>query len=146
MKIRNKTLLRSTSAGFSLAELMVVIVIIGLLVTIVVPNVIQRLGFAQRSTAQANITAIADALGQYAIMNGNRYPDSLEELVTPDENGNTFLNMRKLPKDPWGNDYMYEPPNPPAETRPRVYSYGKDGMPAGEGENADIDNFQEDDE
>ena len=134
---------RSQEAGFSLAELMVVIVIIGLLVTLVVPNVIQRLGFAQRSKAEVDIQSIASALDEYAIMNGNKYPESLEELVTLDENGNTFLKARKLPLDPWKNEYLYDPPGP-GENRPRVYSYGKDGVPGGEGDDADIDNWDDD--
>lgn len=149
MKILNRTRpharsLRRTpaSAGFSLAEMMVVIVILGLLATLVVPNVMKRLSMASTGTAKANINTIASALDEYAIANGGQYPDSLEALVTPDVNGYTFLNSRKLPMDPWKNEYLYEPPTT-GEPRPRVYSYGKDGQPGGEGENADIDNWDD---
>ncbi|MCA8981224.1 MAG: type II secretion system major pseudopilin GspG [Planctomycetes bacterium] len=133
---------RSARAGFSLAELMVVIVIIGLLSAIVVPNLLERFGFAQTSTAKVDIKALETALTEYSIRNGGQFPDSLEALVTPDENGNTYLNSRVLPKDPWGNEYNYEPPFP-GEPRPRVFSYGKDGAPGGTGDAKDLDNWGE---
>jgi general secretion pathway protein G len=127
-------------AGFSLAELMVVIVILGLLATLVVPNVVRRLSAAMGGKAKSDIMAIHNALSEYAINNAGRYPDGLEPLVTPDENGHTYLDMRSVPRDPWNNEYMYEPPTT-GEGRPRVYSYGKDGQPGGEGDDADIDNW-----
>jgi general secretion pathway protein G len=127
-------------AGFSLAELMVVIVIIGLLSAIVVPNLLEKFGFAQTSTAKVDVRALESALNEYAVRNGMQFPDSLEALVTPDENGHTYLNARSLPKDPWGNEYQYEPPFP-GEPRPRVFSFGKDGALGGSGDDADIDNW-----
>jgi general secretion pathway protein G len=126
-------------AGFTLAEMMVVIVIIGLLATLVVPNVLKRFSFAQGEKAKVDITAIETALTEYNVTNGGKWPDSLEALVTPDVNGYTFLKGTKLPKDPWGNEYMYDPPQP-GQPLPRVYTYGKDGQAGGEGESADIDN------
>lgn len=126
-------------AGFSLAELMVVIVIIGLLATLVVPNVVRKLKVAFGGKVKADIIAIEDALNEYAVMNG-RYPDSLEALVTPDEQGYTILNRTTIPLDPWKNEYQYEPPSG-TETRPRIYTLGADGAPGGEGEDADIDNW-----
>lgn len=138
MKIQHRTD-RPRRRGFTLAEMMVVIVIIGLLATLVVPNVMQRLGFANRGKAKGDITAIVQALDEYAIANGMKYPDSLEALVTPDVNGETFLKQTKIPKDPWKNEYLYDPPVP-GQPRPRVYTYGKDGQAGGEGNDADIDN------
>jgi len=143
-----KTLYRSRSVpaanrphgGFSLAEMMVVIVILGLLATLVVPNVIQRLGKAFGGKAKADIMAIDSALKEYYIQNGGRWPESIEALVTPDENGYTFLDRRSVPLDPWKNEYMYEPPTS-GEPRARVYSYGKDGQPGGDGDDFDIDNW-----
>jgi len=130
-------------AGFSLAELMVVIVIIGLLSAIVVPNLLERFGFAQTAKAEVDIHSIAGALTEYSIRNGGQFPDSLEPLVTPDENGYTFLGgKRAIPQDPWGNDYQYEPPYP-GEPRAKVFSFGKDGAPGGSGSDADIDNWGE---
>lgn len=128
------------SAGFTLAEMMVVIVIIGLLATLVVPNVMQKFAQSQKATAKANIMAITNALNEYAINNSGRFPDSIEALVTPDVNGYTFLAQKTVPRDPWGNEYGYEAPQP-GQPEPRVYTLGKDMAPGGEGENADIDNF-----
>ena len=122
---------------------MVVIVIIGLLVTLVLPNVIQKMAVAQRGVARADLSSLSSALDEYAIRNGNRYPDTLDVLVMPDENGYTYLKQRKLPVDPWDYDYVYEMPRP-GEPRPRVISYGKDGAPGGEGDASDIDSWNED--
>jgi general secretion pathway protein G len=126
--------------GFTLAEMMVVIVIIGLLATLVVPNVLQKFAFASKKKAQVDISTIDAALKEYAIANGGKFPDSLEALVTPDVNGHTFLDQNKIPKDPWGNEYMYEAPGP-GQPQPKVYSYGKDGQAGGEGDDADFDNI-----
>lgn len=127
-------------AGFTLAEMMVVIVIIGLLATLVVPNVLQRLGKANEGKVKSDITAISSALEEYAMNNAMRFPDSMEVLVTPDVNGYTYLKQKTLPKDHWQREYMYEPPQP-GQPEPRVYSLGKDGAQGGEGEDRDIDNF-----
>ena len=138
--MNQKTLSRRARRGFTLAEMMVVIVIIGLLATLVVPNVIRRFFQAQSTTAKANISTIMQSLTEYAINNSGKYPDSLEPLVTPDANGHCYLDgfNGKLPKDPWKHEFQYEPPQP-GHPQPRVYSLGKDGSPGGEGEDADID-------
>ena len=128
-------------SGFSLVEVMVVIVIISLLATFVATNAMGKLASARRATASVDIAAICSALDAYAIHNGGRYPDSLEELVTPDVNGETYLkDMRSIPIDPWGVPYVYEPPGPSAREY-RVAALGEDGEPGGEGPYADLDNF-----
>ena len=127
--------------GFTLAELMVVIVIIGLLATLVVPNVVRKLFVANVAKAKSDIMAIDQAVTGYAIENGGRYPESLDVLVTPDENGHTFLDTETVPKDPWGNEYIFEPAIGGA-MKFRVISYGKDGVPGGDGDAADIDNIR----
>lgn len=132
---------KNRRAGFTLAELMVVIVIIGLLATLVVPNVMKKLFVANTTKAKADIVSIAGAIEQFAIENAGRYPDSLEALVTPDANGFTFLRQETVPKDPWGNEYVYEPPSSGSQ-KYRVLSYGKDNAPGGEGDDADIDNIR----
>ncbi len=130
---------RREEQGFSLAELMVVIVIIGLLATLVVPNVVARLFASQVGKAKADIVAIENALNSYAVENNGRYPDSLDALVTPDENGNTFLDRETVPVDPWANEYGYEPPGA-GNNKPRIFTYGADGVPGGEGKDRDFDN------
>jgi len=127
-------------AGFTLAEMMVVIVILGLLATLVVRNVMKNLSSAMGGKAQSDIVAIESALEEYAINNSGRYPDSLEPLVTPDVNGHTYLKGTSLPKDPWRNEYQYEPPGP-GQPLPRIYTLGKDMQPGGEGDDRDVDNI-----
>jgi general secretion pathway protein G len=97
-------------------------------------------GFSTRKKAEADILAIDSALQEYAIANGGKYPDSLEALVTPDANDKSFLDQPHIPKDAWGNEYIYERPGP-GNPRPIVQSYGKDGRPGGAGGDADIDNL-----
>jgi general secretion pathway protein G len=138
----NTALLRRRQArralrGFSLAELMVVIVILGLLATLVATNVIPILFQASSTIAKSDISTISSAIENYMINNGGRAPDSLDVLTTPDENNQTYL--KAIPPDPWKNEYVYEPPV--GNRGFRVISYGKDGAPGGEGEDADIDNI-----
>jgi len=132
---------KTPRSAFTLAELMVVIVIIGLLATLVVPNVVRKLFVANVAKAKADIVAIAGAIDSYVIENGGRYPDSIEALVQPDENGYTILDRETVPVDPWGNPYVYEPA-PPGTQKFRIISYGKDGIPGGEGDDADLDNIK----
>jgi general secretion pathway protein G len=131
----------SATAGFSLAELMVVIVIIALLATFVANNALPYLMKANATKAKADIAAICTAIDTFTIDNGGRYPDSLEILVTPDENGITYLkDLTTVPLDPWKNAYAYEPPSGGMGPY-KVFSYGKDGQPGGEGDEADISNI-----
>ncbi len=127
-------------SGFSLAELMVVIVILGLLATLVVPKVFDSLKRAFSGKVRSDIMAIASALDDYAINNGGRYPDSLDELVTPDENGYTYLKQKSVPLDPWQMEYQYEPPVA-GRPDPRVFTLGADGAVGGDGDNEDISNI-----
>lgn len=126
-------------AGFTLAEMMVVIVIIGILATIVVPNVWQKFAMGQKAKVKVDITTIEGALKEYAMNNAGKYPDTLEPLVQPDANGYRYLNSSKIPKDPWNNESGYEPPVP-GNPEPRIFTYGRDGTMGGEGDDADIDN------
>ena len=118
-----KNSLRARRAGFSLAELMVVIVIIGLLATLVVPQVVDRLFVANEKKAIADITAIEGALDSYVVENNGRYPDSLESLVEKDDQGRSYLKRDTVPLDPWGNEYGYEPPGG-GSVNPRIYTLG----------------------
>ncbi|MCY2961506.1 MAG: type II secretion system major pseudopilin GspG [Planctomycetota bacterium] len=138
--MKNSQSIPRRRAGFTLAEMMVVIVILGLLATLVVRNVMKNLSSAMGGKAQSDIVAIESALEEYAINNSGRYPDSLEPLVTPDVNGHTYLKGTSLPKDPWRNEYQYEQPGP-GQPLPRIYTLGKDMQPGGEGDDRDIDNI-----
>ena len=118
--------------GFSLVELMVVIVIIGLLATIVIINVMPAADRAAVTKARADIATLAQGIDMYRLDN-LRYPtadEGLQALVS----GNY---IRRLPEDPWGYPYQYSTPGP--EGRPyRIASLGADGREGGDGENADI--------
>ena len=94
---------------------------------------------ARQSKVEADITAIVEALYEYCVLNNGTYPDSLEALITPDENGVTLLMRDTLPKDPWGREYMYESPTREISEL-RVFTYGADGAPGGEGDDRDVDN------
>lgn len=130
---------RSRRRGFTLTELMVVIVILGLLATVVAPALMDRLGDAFGQKAVTDITTISQALDQYAMNNKMQYPDSLEALIQPDENGKTYLARETLPLDPWGNPYEYEPPGG-GSSKALIWCYGRDGVQGGEGEDRDFNN------
>ena len=125
---------REREGGFSLVELMVVIVIIGLLATIVIINVMPAADRAAVTKARADIATLEQAVEMYRL-DHMTYPTSqqgLQALVS----GNY---IRRLPDDPWGNAYHYSAPGP--EGRPfRIASLGADGREGGDGENEDIAN------
>ncbi len=129
---------RRAHSGFTLAELMVVIVIIGLLVAVVAPNVFKSLSKGQVATVKATISNLESAVNSWALDNGGKFPDSLEVLVQPDDSGQAYLQADKLPLDPWKNEFVYEPPS--GTQKMIIRSYGRDGQPGGEGEDRDIDN------
>ncbi len=115
------------------------LVILGLLVTFLVPDP----HYASRSKAKADIVAIRNAVTEYAVANGGKFPDSLQALVAPDVQGHTYLNATSVPKDPWGRVYVYDPPGP-GNPQPVIRSYGKDGRPGGQGDDADLDSASAD--
>lgn len=127
---------RKTQGGFTLAELMVVIVIIGLLTTVVVPNVLQRLDTAKTQKCKTDIGALAEAVTMYIMMNQGRLPESLEELVEEDINGNTYIKQTTVPKDPWGFEYRFESLG---GNKYRIWTDGADNAPGGEGTDRDYD-------
>jgi len=108
--------------------------------TLVVPNVLQKFAFASRGKAKADLTQLESALEEFAQSNAGHYPKSLRELVTPDMNGHTYIKGTRIPKDPWGNDYLYDPPRSVGDL-PIVYTLGKDGRRGGEGDDADMNNL-----
>jgi len=139
-----RTSLRAAEQGFTLLEIMVVVVIIGLLAAIVVPNFVGNIDKAAVSRAKQDIRGIETALNLYRLDNF-RYPstaDGLQALVTnPGEAAapNWKAQLRKLPVDPWNHPYQYAYPGQHGEFD--VFTYGADGQEGGEGINADIGNW-----
>jgi general secretion pathway protein G len=129
--------------GFTLLELLVVIVIIGLLVSYVAPQYFSQVGKSQMTTAKAQIDALEKALDQYRLDTGH-YPTAeigLNALVQrpPSEPKWNGPYLRKaVPLDPWGKPYVYQSSGEQRESD--LVSYGKDGQPGGTGENAEISN------
>ena len=138
--------LRAVSRGFTLIELMVVLVIIGLLAALIVPNVLDRADDARVTTARTDVNNIVQALKLYRLDN-QRYPTSeqgLRALVAKPSTGPVPPNWRpyldKLPNDPWNNPYQYL--NPGLQGEIDVLSLGANGQPGGEGRDADIGSWQ----
>ena len=116
--------------GFTLLELLVVIVIIGLLAGYVAPRYFSQVGKSEIQVARAQIDALEKAVDQYRLDN-RRYPTSEEGLAAVQP----YLK-KAVPNDPWGRAYVYQIPGDRAEYT--VLSYGRDGKPGGTGEDADI--------
>ena len=132
--------------GFTLIELMVVLVIIGVLAALIVPNVLDRADDARVTAARTDITNIMQALKLYRLDN-QRYPTAeqgLQSLINQPTAGpapiNWKLYLEKLPNDPWGRPYQYL--NPGIKGEIDVMSFGADGQSGGEGKDADIGSWQ----
>ena len=141
------TLNRRKQGGFTLIEIMVVVVILGILAALVVPQVMNRPDQAKVTVAKGDIKAIGAALDMYKLDN-YAYPSTqqgLDALVekpsgSPQpKNWNRDGYLKRLPKDPWGNEYQYLSPG--AEGQYDLYSYGADGKQGGSDLNADIGNW-----
>jgi len=132
--------------GFTLIEVMIVVVILGILAAIIVPKIMDRPNDARKVAARSDIRAIMSALSLYRLDNGS-YPSTeqgLQALVQKPETGDIPNNWRpggyidRLPKDPWGNDYQYL--NPGVHGEIDVFSYGPSGKPDGESQIGSWDN------
>ena len=126
---------RSAEHGFTLVELMVVILIIGLLATVVIINVMPATDKAASTKARADIATLEQSVEMYRL-NNLSYPsgeDGLQTLVRE-------RLVKRLPKDPWGNPYRYAAPGRDGRDF-EIYSYGADGREGGEGKDADIGNW-----
>jgi general secretion pathway protein G len=132
--------------GFTLIELMVVLVIIGVLAALIVPNVLDRADDARVTAARTDVNNLMQALKLYRLDNQS-YPaaeQGLQALIAKPTTGPAPLNWKpyldKLPNDPWGRPYQYL--NPGLKGEVDVMSFGADGKTGGEGRNADIGSWQ----
>jgi general secretion pathway protein G len=130
--------------GFTLVEIMVVVVIIGILGALVVPKLLGRTGESRVTAAKTDIASLMSALKLYKLDN-QRYPTTeqgLVSLVAKPTNGPAANGWKaggyidKLPKDPWGNPYQYMAPGLHGEVD--IFSLGGDGQPGGTGEDTDV--------
>ncbi len=136
--------------GFTLIELMVVVIILGILAGLVVPRIMERPGQAKQTKAKIQIESLETALKLYKLDNG-RYPDTeqgIEALVQMPETGivpknwreGGYLEKGRIPQDPWGNAFVYLSPGAHGEYD--IICYGADGVPGGESENKDINSWE----
>lgn len=129
--------------GFSLIELLVVLVILGIIASLVVPNILGRLTGAKVKAAGAQITQLSSAIDAYYLDNGN-LPDGLQDLVREPSDA-TFWNgpyvKEALLSDPWGREWEYKVPGSDGRMYD-LYSLGADSSPGGDGENADIKSWE----
>jgi general secretion pathway protein G len=137
---------RQAQRGFTLIELMVVLVIIGVLAALVVPNVLDRADDARVTAARTDVNNLTQALKLYKLDN-LRYPTTeqgLKALVARPTTGPQAANwkpyLEKLPQDPWGQPYQYLSPGIKGEVD--VFSFGADGKSGGSGRDADIGSWQ----
>ena len=146
---RNGSMRLRDRSGFTLIEIMVVIVILGLLAALVVATLLGRTEAAKKTQARIQIKNIEQALGLFKLDNGF-YPatdQGIEALIKIPDAGRVPKNYRtdgymaRLPKDPWGNPYVYVSPG--ANRDYDISSYGADGAPGGEGEDGDINSWDE---
>ena len=145
--MHNKVLHRSRlQRGFTLIELMVVLAIIGVLAALIVPNVLSRADDARVTAARTDVGNLMQALKLYKLDN-QRFPSgdqSLNALVakptTEPVPGNWKPYLDKMPNDPWGRPYQYM--NPGIKSEVDVLSFGADGQPGGESNNADVGSWQ----
>ncbi len=148
---RHGALPHRREAGFTLIELLVVLVILGTLAGMVLPRIMGRTEEARRTKAQVQMQNLETALQLYRLDNGH-YPGTdqgLQALVEPPTLGRPAKNWRrggylekgKVPKDPWGNDYIYLSPGRHGEFD--LISYGADGEPGGEDKNRDLNSWDQ---
>jgi general secretion pathway protein G len=137
----------SIARGFTLIEVMVVVLILGILASLIVPKIMGKPDEARLIAAKQDITSIAQALKLYRLDN-RRYPSTeqgLQALLTKPEilpvppNWKSGGYIERLPKDPWGTPYQYL--NPGLHGEIDIFSFGADGAPGGEGNDEDIGNW-----
>lgn len=128
----------SRTSGFTMIELLIVIVILGLMASLVAPNFFKQLGTAERGIAVTQMNAFETALDTYRLDMG-RYPEKLEDLLKSDSPrwDGPYL-PKDIPMDPWGNPYVYSMPGENGKPY-SLKSYGADGKPGGTDDNEDVE-------
>ena len=146
--MKKSSIRRRAARGFTLIEIMVVVVIMGVLAALVVPKLLSRTGESKVAAAKVDIATVMQALKLYKLDN-QRYPTTeqgLQSLLTKPTSGpaaNGWKSggyLEKMPKDPWGNPYQYLSPGLHGEVD--VISLGADGQPGGTGDDADIGSWE----
>lgn len=139
MKQRNFNRIRR---GFTLIEMLVVILILSILAALIIPKLVGRTDDAKIAAAKSDIATLSSSVEQYRLDNGV-YPSTDDGLTALTVRPNDAQNWKgpylekAIPNDPWGNQYVYQSPGPNGEDF-LITSYGADGAPGGEGNNADI--------
>lgn len=135
------------AAGFTLIEIMVVVVILGILAALIAPNVISRIDEAQQTKVRQDLRAIGSALKLFRL-DRFKYPsteEGLDALVTPPTDTTVTWPsggyLDRIPKDPWDRPYLYRQPGKNGDFD--VYTLGRDGVEGGEGVDADVGNWDE---
>ena len=129
-------------SGFTLVEIMVVVIIIGVLAALIVPSLFSRTGKAKVSVAKQQVATLDSAVQMFQQDYG-RFPESLQELVNPPADVEGAAPPQVKPKDvidPWGNEFVYRYPGD--NWAFNIISLGADGQEGGEGEAADISNYE----
>ena len=150
MEPKRRNRYSGNSKGFTLIEIMVVIVILGILAGLIVPRIMGRPEEAKRLKAEIQIESIETALKLYKLDNG-MYPTTEQSLVALVEPPDTepipksyrkggYLEKGKVPKDPWGNEFLYISPGVNGDFD--IISYGADGVQGGDEENSDINSWE----
>jgi general secretion pathway protein G len=147
---REKIVRANPNAGFTLIEIMAVVLIIGLLSTIVGVSIFAQVDKGRVTSTSVQISNLESVLELYRMDNA-RYPtteEGLDALINEPDGAKNFppggyLQKRRIPEDPWGNPYEYEQPGQNNTYSFDLWSYGADGKPGGDGVNADIGNWDE---
>ena len=150
---REPTVRTHPNAGFTLIEIMAVVLIIGLLSTIVGVSIFAQVDKGRVTSTSVQISNLESVLELYRMDNA-RYPtteEGLDALINEPEGAKNFppggyLQKRRIPEDPWGNPYEYEQPGQNNTHSFDLWSYGADGKPGGDGVDADIGNWEQDGE
>ena len=145
--VRRRRAVAAARPGFTLLEVMVVVVILGILATVLITQISGKIEIARREAAKAQIKQLESAVEEFKLF-GKKYPEILQELVEkpgdfkgtwPDQG---YLRGGEVPKDPWGYEYVYRKNSPGQTPRYEIISHGADGAEGGTGEDEDLSSYQ----